>query len=55
MINALAGKLDAGGQILRFQIGQLRQNLFGGKACGEQIEDIDNTNPHAADTGASAT
>lgn len=53
MINALAGELDAGCQILGFKVGQLFQNLRPGKARCEQIEHIDHANSQAPDAGPS--
>jgi len=47
MINAAAGEHDASLEIVRFQVGHLRQNLRCLKPGSEQIKNVADTNPHA--------
>ena len=46
MINAAAGEHHASLEIVRFQVGHLRQNLRRIKPGGEQIQNVADTNPH---------
>lgn len=51
MVEPATGKSQAGRNVFRFEIRQLFENLLLGESCRQQIEDIDNTNPHAANAG----
>ena len=39
------------GDVGEFEIGKLGDDLRGGEPCGEQVEDINDANPHAAHAG----
>lgn len=55
MIKSAAGKLQAGGNIFRFEIRQFFKDLLLNKTGGKQVQHIDDSNPHPADTGPPAT
>lgn len=55
MIESPAGELQAGGNIFRFEVGQFFKDLLLRKTSSQQIQHVDNSNPHPTDTGASTT
>jgi hypothetical protein len=54
MVHATAGIGDSGANVIQFQVGQFVDNLQWGKARFEKVENIRDSNAHAADTGATA-
>lgn len=50
MIEPAAGEFQASGNIFRFEVRQFFKDLFLGETGGQQIEYIDDSNPHPADT-----
>ncbi len=55
MIESAAGKLQTGKNIFRFEVRQLFKDLLLGETGGQQIQHIDDSNPHPTDTGPSTT
>lgn len=55
MIEAADGELQAGGNIFRFEVRQFFKDLLLRESCSQQIEHIDNPNPHPTDTRTPAT
>ena len=55
MVEPPAGVAQAGSNIFTLQIGKLPKDLFVGQSGRQQVQDIDDTNPHAANARASAT
>lgn len=55
MIEPTAGKFQTGGNIFRLEVRQLFKNLLLRETGGQQIEYIDDSNPHPTDTGTPAT
>jgi hypothetical protein len=54
VIKAAAGEVQAGVDVLRFQIGKLGYHLFGRKAAGKEIEDVGHPDTHATYTRTAA-
>jgi hypothetical protein len=52
MIKATTGVTQAGADVFRLKIRQFLHDLFRRQTVGEEIEDIADANPHAADTWA---
>lgn len=55
MIEAAAGELQTGKNIFRFEVRQLFKDLLLGETGGQQIQYIDDSNPHPTDTGTPTT
>src|SRR6266545_3170690 len=54
MVKSLTGDPQAGLNILRFQVRELAQYLFGCQSAGEEIENVGDADTHAAHAGAPA-
>jgi hypothetical protein len=52
---SIAWKEKAGGDIVGFQVGILRKNLFPRLTGGEQLQHVDNADAHASNTGPPTT
>jgi hypothetical protein len=50
-----AGKLQASGNVFRFEIRQFFKDLLLRKTCGQQIQHVDDADAHPTNTGSSAT
>lgn len=55
MIESAAGKLQAGGNIFRFEIRQFFKDLLLRETGGQQIQHVDDADAHPTNTGSSAT
>lgn len=55
MIESAAGELQAGGNIFRFEVRQFFKDLLLGETRSQQIQHIDDSNPHSSDTGSPTT
>lgn len=55
MIEAATGELQTGGNIFRFEVRQFFKNLLLRETGGQQIQHIDDSNPHPTDTGSPTT
>jgi len=55
MVQLATGVLQAGLDVLRFQIRQLGQHLLGSQPIGQKVKDINQADAHPANAGAPAT
>ncbi len=55
MTETTAREAQAGRDVLKLKIRELSHNLLGRESSSHQIEDIDHSNAHAADTGSAPT
>jgi hypothetical protein len=54
VINSPTREAQAGQNVLRLQVRELLQHLFGRQAAGQEIENVGHADAHPADAGASA-
>src|ERR1700682_2433996 len=54
MVDRTGRKLQAGLQVLGFEVWHFLEDLFGGQPGGEEIENIRHANTHAADARSAA-